>query len=461
MECAAHAVAAVAVVLAALAGPAAIAAPRATAWTAAKAPLPAGAAASAGAGFFDVTCPSAALCVATGFYTDSAGNSQGLLLSGQGSTWAATKAPLPAGAVTTPSTQPLVSSVACSSGSACVAAGSYTDAAGNSRGLLLTGHGPSWTAIKVPLPAGAATSHSAVLTDVVCPSAAECVAAGYYSDSAGGQQGLLLTGHGSSWTATKAPLPAGAGTSEDVGLYGVTCPSTATCVAVGAYNRNGLLLGGHGSSWTASTAVLPAGASTPVSLSDVTCPSTATCVAAGRYGISRGAGWLLLTGHGSSWKAARTPLPADATGGPNPLLVQVSCPSAATCVAAGYYRTSGIGLQGFLLSGHGSSWTATKAPLPAGTPAGAEVVINEVSCPSAATCVAAGDDSGSKIQGLLLTGHGSSWTATQAPLPAGAATGPDATLSNVTCVSAAECVAVGSYTDSSGHGQGMLLTGPG
>jgi len=413
-----------------------------------------------------VACPSATTCVATGFYTDSAGNSRGLLLTGHGSSWTATRAPLPAGVVTSSATQPLVGSVACASPAACAAVGSYTDSAGNSRGLLLTGHGASWTASAVPLPAGAATSRSAVLTDVACPSATRCAATGYYTDSAGGQQGLRLTGHGSSWTAIQAPLPAGAGTSEDVGLTGVTCQSASMCVAVGSFGRNGLLLTGPGSAWRAAKAPLPAGVATNpfVSLSGVTCPATTTCVVVGQYEISdhNGRG-LLLAGHGSSWTASTAPLPADADASPNSGLSEVSCRSAATCAAVGDYRATAAGHQGLLLAGRGTSWAAAKAPLPAGAPAGAASDIYDVSCPSATTCAAAGDyaDSSGGSLGLLLTGHGASWTAIKLPVPAGAAPEPEASLSRVTCVATTTCVAVGSYTDAAGHGQAMLLTGPG
>src|SRR5712692_10145839 len=56
---------------------------------------------------------------------------------------------------------------------------------------------------------------------------------------------------------------------------------------------------------------------------------------------------------------------------------------------------------------------------------------------------------------------GQAWQAAQAPLPADAATQPDAGLDAVACPSATVCVADGAYTDSSGNAQGLLLTGSG
>jgi hypothetical protein len=468
----------------------------APAWTATKAPLPADAAASDPlAGIWDVSCLSATTCAAAGYYTDVAGDRQVLLLTGHGSRRTAARAPLPAGAAGgsgARSPGPTVAAVACLSGSACLAVGDYTDSSGHLQGLLLSGFGSAWTATRAPLPGDAATNPDAVLSGVACPSATGCVVTGYYTGggSPEHQHGLLLAGHGSSWTAIRAPLPAAApraagpdaavgpiaaapiaaapiaaaGGSGNAGLWDVACPSSTVCVAAGFYNRHGLLLAGHGSSWTAIQAPLPAhaAANSQADLDHVTCPSTATCVAAGDYDIkAHSADGLLVTGHGSSWTATEVPLPAAAGGRSDPGITGVSCGSATACAAAGYYTDSAGQEQGLLLTGHGSSWTATRAPRPRGARPGA--YLNGVSCPAAAVCAAVGyyTDSSGHGQGLLLERRGSSWTARTAPLPAGAATDPSAYLNGLACTSIAACLAAGAYTDSSGHGQGLLPPGPG
>jgi hypothetical protein len=84
--------------------------------------------------------------------------------------------------------------VACPSVSACIATGYYTDSAGRQHGLLLTGHGAAWELATAPLPAGAATNPKTGLWYAACPSVATCVVAGDYTDSTGSWQGLLLTG---------------------------------------------------------------------------------------------------------------------------------------------------------------------------------------------------------------------------------------------------------------------------
>ncbi|MGH3190329.1 MAG: hypothetical protein ACRDOL_24280, partial [Streptosporangiaceae bacterium] len=417
-----------------------------------------------------VACASASSCVAAGDYVDSSGGLQGVLLTGSGASWTATKVPLPADANAADPNVSL-SSVACASASSCVAVGSYSDSAEVGHALLLTGSGTSWTATEAPLPAGA--DPGAGLNSVTCPSASSCVAAGTYTDSAGDRQGLLLTGLGTSWTATGAPAPAGAAADPGTLMNWITCPSASSCVAVGSYtdsaaNVQGMLLTGSGTSWTATEAPLPANAAADQSatgLDAVACSSPSSCVVAGgsytdSAGIVQG---LLLTGSGTSWTATEAPLPANARAVTNAIAVwvdAVACPAASSCVATGHYDDSAGNPQGVLLTGSGTSWTATETPLPAGATAGG---LTSVTCSSPSSCVAAGgyQDSAADGHGLLLTGSGTSWTATETPLPANAGADPNAYESSVTCPSASSCVMIGQYVDSSGHQQGLLVSATG
>lgn len=387
--------------------------------------------------------------------------------------WKATRAPLPAGAAGA-----YLAGVACPSITVCVAAGSYTDSSTQSDGLLVTRHGPSWTSVRAPLPAGAAAAPQVALSSVACPSVTVCVAAGSYADASGKSQGLLLTGLGSRWIAAKVPLPAGAAaTTTEVPLSGVACPSAAVCVVTGRYinasgGSEGLLLTGLGSRWITAKAPLPAGAASSwVGLNGLTCPSITACVVTGGA-IARSSGvgqGLLLTGHRSSWSAVKAPL---ATGTyADVSLFDVACPSARVCVVAGDSttgRSPHVPTEGLLLTGHGSSWSAVIAPTPPEPPGAAgSGGLDGMACARAGACVVTGryTDSSGDPQEMLLTGL-ERWTASKSPLPADAAhpshgpfpAGPD--LPGVTCPSATVCVAAGSYTDSSGGRQGLLLTGP-
>ncbi|MGH3150653.1 MAG: hypothetical protein ACRDOB_07985, partial [Streptosporangiaceae bacterium] len=296
------------------------------------------------------------------------------------------------------------------------------------------------------------------LYSVACASTSHCTAVGLYTDSSGYQQGLLLTGSGSSWTAAEAPLPAGTDLNyyPYVSLVAVTCPSVTQCVAVGDYNtasgQHGLLLTGSGSSWTALQE--------PGFLNAVTCPSATACVAVGG---------AIVTGSGSSWTATTSPLPASDL---NPELTAVTCRSASSCVAVGSYQVSSSsgGSLPLLVTGSGSSWTAVKAPLVAGGPRVPAEALDTVSCPAASSCVAIGTfaDANNKAQILLMSESGSSWSAAEGPLPSNAApfsaTGKSSLSPphavSLTCLSTSNCVAVGSYTDTAPQTEPLLLSGP-
>ena len=387
--------------------------------------------------------------------------------TGTGS-WTAAEAPLPPDAQS--NTGEELSGVSCPSVSQCVAVGSYDVADQGGVGLLLTGTDGSWTAAGAPLPAHAASGGASVgLSGVSCPSVSQCVAVGEYNDTAGVGQGLVVTDSGGSWTAEEAPLPANAGVRSgmyEAQLSGVSCPSVSQCVAVGEYNDSqgglhGLLLTLSKGSWTAAEAPLPDIATGGGWLTGVSCPSVSQCVAVGEYGAAGTGGvGMLLTGTAGSWTAASAPLPANNADAGNTVSA-VSCPSVSQCVAVGHYGPSTNGQMGLLLTDSGGSWTAAEAPLAANGANGGEGPVPSVSCGALSQCVAVGtyyDNSGSDYeQGLLLTDSDGSWSAAPAPLPANAQTAPQFWVNGVSCPSAAQCVAVGNYSATSGSG-GLLLT---
>jgi hypothetical protein len=386
------------------------------------------------------------------------GNGNGGGSGGNGSssaTWSAAEAPLRGSGQTGQ-----LLAVACSSGSDCTAVG-----VSNGTALLVYRASGRWQAVTVPVPSSSASG--ARLTAITCPSGSACLAAGHYG-SGGRQQGLLLFGHDTSWTATRAPLPASAAVSPAVLLPAVACPAAAACVAAGQFTASsgstyGLLLTGHDSSWSAYRAPLPADAAArpQAQISSVSCPAAGDCVAAGSYTDAKGnRQGMLLTGWGSSWTALRSPLPASANV-PGAALSAISCQAAAACVAVGSFSAQ---QQGMVLTGWGTSWTARQAPLPAGAAADPATSFRQITCMPAGGCVAVGSyaDSGGSTNGLLLSGQGSSWSALAAALPAGAAGRqgvPGAQLSSVACASPYRCAAVGQYTDMAGDARLLLLTG--
>jgi hypothetical protein len=280
------------------------------------------------------------------------------------------------------------------------------------------------------------------------------------------------TSPGGGWTPTQAPHPPDWVVSLG-GLTGLTCPSTTTCVAVGAYENSALvdralvLTGSAASaaSWTASALPAPANADWWVQPSTVTCASTTSCVAVGNYlDTSQHQEGLLLTWSGAIWTVKEAPLPANAAANPNVILSSLSCPSPGTCVAGGTYTDSSGNQQGLLLTWSGGSWTPAEVLLPANAAANPQVGMSSVSCPTNSGCVAVGGYTATSglSQALLWWGLGRSWTKVRPPLPANGVTNRESGLESVHCLADAPCVVTGYYSDSSGtYGleHGLLLTG--
>ena len=331
----------------------------------------------------------------------------------------------------------------------------------------------NWGAgVEAGAPANASPTPQVALTSVSCPSAGNCAASGRYFDSSGHSQGLLQSQSSGAWAAgIEAPLPANAGANPATEINSVSCASEGDCSAVANYrdssnNRQGVLWTESSGAWaTGVGASLPADApSQPfVSFSSVSCASAGDCSAVGGYvdgsGSSQG---LLMTETAGTWgTGVEAGLPADAGAIPNVGLTSVSCPSAGNCSAVGTYADSSGATQGLLLTESSGAWaTGLEVSLPGIAAADPIVAIPPVSCSSAGNCSAVGTytDSSGHREGVLLSETAGVWaTGVEAQLSANAASNPMVILNSVSCASAGTCTVAGVYDDSSGP-QGLLLT---
>ena len=363
---------------------------------------------------------------------------------------------LPLGASAT-DPQASLNSVQCAAVGSCVAVGQYVDSSGATQALVETLSGGVWTPSELTLPGDASTSGSAafaLLSTVVCPTAGWCTALGVYSQSSGGEQAFLATDNAGSWSAATAPLPTPAAGSQ---LLSASCPAAGSCVATGTYLVGGTYVGLietlSGGTWTAATLPLPAGTSSAASIANndvsVTCPTVGACVVAGTTFDGNYEG-LLDTLSSGTWTASTVPLPGGATS-PDVQLTSVACTDAADCVATGLFTASGVEQGLFETLGSGS-WTASTAPVPASVTTATDVEVLDVSCPSAGTCVAEGQsDLNGTVNGLFWDLSSGTWTVTPAPLPADAQASSNPDFAPFTCPATGTCLSVGTYLGSSGR----------
>jgi hypothetical protein len=213
-------------------------------------------------------------------------------------------------------------------------------------------------------------------------------------------------------------------------LDGGSCTARRACEAVGTHGSVSLAEGWDNSPASVQATPVPPG-KTEAALEGVSCTSPAACTAVG-YAAGPSAS-LAEAWNGVTWTIQATPSVPGATGS---ALAGVSCASPAACVAVGDYDQGSVILP-LAEVWNGSAWTAQAPPYPAG---GSSARLTAVSCVSAARCVAAGTYvTGGVIAPLAEVWNGTTWTYQAPPSP-----GADGSvLTGVSCVSATVCVAVG------------------
>ena len=168
--------------------------------------------------------------------------------------------------------------------------------------LIDSWNGKAWSLMT---PAAPPPSINAGLTGVSCALAASCAAVGSAMHSTA-IDSFSEIWNGKSWRAADVPLPGGAVTSTP--LYGVSCPGTHRCVAVGAIESysKGVITDRaasatwNGKTWTVISVPAPAKGKSTL-LNAVTCLSATACVAVGQLGPVSPDGLTAGTGLSAFW----------------------------------------------------------------------------------------------------------------------------------------------------------------
>lgn len=273
-------------------------------------------------------------------------------------------------------------------------------------------------------------------------------------------------------------MPGGASTN-DVIAQATSCGSADSCVSVGDYragsgDQQALVIPITDGTPGASSGVtsLPSDAASPgqqeEQLSGVSCWSAGACIAVGQYtgpDPSSGEGLVVPISGGSSSVGEGLSLPADHdTSPPQSQLNAVGCWSAGSCVAVGYYDDQNQNQDALVVPfSRGVQSAGLVASLPAGaaTVAGDQTAqLTAVSCDSKGACVAVGsyDDTLGDQQALVVPiVDGTPRPGVEVQLPPGAAANPNVKLTKISCWSAGSCVETGDYTDSSHNQEAFVV----
>ncbi len=154
--------------------------------------------------------------------------------------------------------------------------------------------------------------------------------------------------------------------------------------------------------------------------------------------------------------------PPNAGGEPNAFFTWGACPTTSFCVGVGEYTDNAGHKEAMTAARTNGTWgPASEITLPSNAASNPEAGFGYFSgaCTQSGSCAAIGsytDSSGERD--LMATDETSgSWgPASEIALPANAASNPEARVSSPACPPSGSCVAVGTYTDSSGGRQVMV-----
>lgn len=313
-----------------------------------------------------------------------------------------------------------LSTVGCSSATACIAIGLDT----------VRWNGSRWSLQQTPVETDRLYDE---LDGVACPSAKVCVAVGFSHDTTGDDPAATLVErwNGSGWAAQDTSKVVRAPSNST--LSGVSCVTATACIAVGSFRNGDGISMTLTERWTGSRWLRDPSPSPPDGgeLDSVLCPSITLCVAVG----STPGRTLVEKWSGGKWTIEASPTP------PGVLthcgytigciaLNAVSCATTSSCIAVGHFATAhNIETLGTLVEGwDGSTWTIQATP-----DVGSFGYLNGISCISAVLCIAVGYGASANGNDLAEQWNGSNWaTQTLADLNA-----PNA----ISCSSAAACIA--------------------
>jgi RHS repeat-associated protein len=423
-----------------------------TSWSTVSVPEPSGATVSKLSG---ISCVAATDCKAVGTYTDSAGVEKTLAEHWNGTAWSIKTTGNPIGNASR------ITAISCTSASDCRAVGTYVTTAGANKAYALSWNGTAWSLVTVPFPVGATASQ---FSAVACLSTSFCRAAGSYTES-GTTKTMVMNWDGSAWSIVTTPNPSG---STETKLAGISCLSASVCYAVGSYNKGGsetfpLAMSWNGTVWSEQTVDSESFAATTVAFASISCPSSSVCQAVGSltYGKSaanRAFGYLLSEGkwnvigsdgYQRSWSTVELP----AAGGEDTAAkADVSCSSSSFCMRVGA-SLNGSTATSRTKSWNGSTWTTITTPSPSGAQASE---LTGVACISSTNCRAVGNyvDSTGVTKNLVLDWNGTAWSVRTPANPVGTAS----RITAISCTSASDCRAVGTYVTTAGANKAYALS---
>jgi hypothetical protein len=325
--------------------------------------------------------------------------------------------------------------------------------------------GGTWgKAEEVPGTAALNTGGFAVTQSVSCGVAGNCSAGGYYQQASGQQQAFVVSENNGTW-GTARKIAGALNTGGAAQVDSVSCVPAGDCGAGGSYQdgsgrdqafvaarTNGL--------WGAAREVAGAlNKGVGAQVNSVSCASAGNCSAGGFYTDGSGhAQAFVVSEEDGTWGTAREVAGVLNTGG-GAQVVSVSCASADDCSAGGLYTDGSGNSQAFVVGEASGIWgRAKEIPGTAALNTGGFATVDSLSCATAGNCSAGGSytDGSGLVQAFIASKANGKWGA--AKEVAGALNnGGHAAVDSVSCPSAGDCSAGGQYAPAHAGGEAFVI----
>jgi hypothetical protein len=422
-----------------------------------------------------LSCPSAGNCTAGGDYSGTpsafAPNDQAFVADEVNGTWGNAQevpglAALNAGGIA------LMNGVSCGSAGNCAAVGSYLGSDGQEAFVADEVDGTWGDATAVPGISTLSPNGGSGASSVSCSSAGNCTLGGDYSDASGDFQAFVADEVSGTWgDAQEVPGTASLNTGGTATLSSVSCASAGTCAAGGYYTdssgyQQAFVADETDSVWGEAQEVPGTAALNTdgfAGVSSLSCPSAGNCAAGGEYQDGSGFPQVFVADEvGGVWgQAFEVPGTAALNTVGSAYVFSVSCASAGNCSAGGDYDQDTNGpppnSRAFVVSEVDGTWGgAIEVP---GT--ATDAAVGSVSCPSAGNCIAGGSyaDSSGAVQTFVISEENGIWgEAIQIPGTAALNIGGSAGVGAVSCPPTGSCTVGGSYASSSSASQAFVAS---
>jgi hypothetical protein len=328
------------------------------------------------------------------------------------------------------------------------------------------------SAQNIPHLSALAAGGTAYALAVDCASAGNCVAGGDYLDSYPHQQAWLAAQRSGTWgKAFEVPGTAALNKGGEASVVSVSCPSAGNCAAAGDYYAAAgaeevWVASEHRGHWADATPVrefLKLNADDLGEAQALSCSAAGDCTLGGDYLDGKDHQQAFLaTETGGHWaKAEQVPGIGSLNAGGRSEVDAVSCRRVGYCTATGSTRLTATDATAFGISESKGRWgKAARLPNMPKLNKDGNATASQLSCSSAGNCVAGGsyEDGHGYNQAFLDVQQNGKWrNSFEVPGSAGLNSGHNAQVSAISCPSAGYCAVGGYYTNSSGHGELFLI----